>query len=118
MVEQLDKYSIGISKIEGLGSVSMDFYRLNEFNPAGLDTGCHRIHILRCSDKESYMMNVLTRTWLAAFRHLVNRQVIGTRGQVRIVWIRFPLHPHPQNGTVKIDGFTHVPDIESDVPKT
>jgi hypothetical protein len=118
MVEYLNQNPIRIFEIEGLGSIAMYLYRVNQVYSAGEHAGHYAIHILRCSDDKSDVMNTLNRTRLEILWKLVNSQVIGAGGQIGIFRIGLPLHPHTQNGTVKIDGFTHVPDIEGDVPKT
>jgi len=118
MVEELNKNAVRITKVEGSGSIPMCLHRVNEFNPKGTNSGCNGIHIFGCSDNESNVMNVLNRARFEAFRELVNRKVIGAGGEIGIVRIGLPFHPHTQNGAVKIDGFTHVPDVDCDVPKT
>lgn len=117
MIQQLNQDSVGIPKVKGASSIAMCLYRLSQRNAVRLNVLRDLIDVFRPGDEKTEMAESLNATYVGTFRELMYREVVCSGGEVNIIRIGLPFHPHTQHGAVESDRFLDVFYIEGDVSK-
>jgi hypothetical protein len=115
VVEQLNQDTIGIVEVERAGAIAMGLRRICKRYVQFPEPACPNIDISDLSYNKSDMVDALDRTGLCTFGELMDGEIVGPGGQVNVFFVRLPLHTHPKNRTVKVNGSSNIANIQSNM---